>query len=173
MADLADLKAFDLAEADLTVWVFKKSLRDGQPVFTGRWVDVTDDLASALRGAVFNAREAITETIDYSILAQNHETSALILGADETHMALVDAAAANPTQNRKVTKLKDIANSDFYALRFVSDAGALTAVRKTNSTWKSKGAGLRAVFSDEQLDIDERPSFSLEPFFGLCQTKIA
>jgi len=165
MADLADLKEFDLAGADLTVWVFKKSQRGGQPVFTGRWVDVTEDLATALLGAVSDARNAITETIDYSILAQNHETSALTLEADETHMALIDAAAANPTQNRKVKKLKDIANSDFYSLRFVSDAGVLTAVRKTNSTWRSKGAGLRAVFSNEQLDIDERPSFSLEPFF--------
>lgn len=165
MADLADLKAFDLAAADLTIWVFKKSQRDGKPVFTGRWVDVTDELASALLEAVSNARGAIAETIDYSILAQNQESSALTLEADETHMALVDAAAANPTLNRKVTKLKDIANSDFYALRFVSDTGVLTAVRKTNATWRSKGSGLRAVFSDEQLDIDERPSFSLEPFF--------
>ena len=165
MTDLVDLKAFDLTEADLTVWVFKKSQRDVQPVFTGRWVEVTADLASALREAVSNAREAITEIIDYSILAQNHETSALTLGSDETHMALVDAASASPTQNRKVTKLKEIANSDFYALRFASDAGVLTAVRKANSTWRSKGANFRAVFSDEQLDIDERPSFSLDPFF--------
>lgn len=165
MTELVGLKAFDLTEADLTVWVFKKSQRDGQPVFTGRWVQVTADLASALREAVSNAREAITETIDYSILAQNHETSALTLGSDETHMALVDAASANPTPNRKVTKLKEIANSDFYALRFASDAGVLMAVRKANSTWRSKGANVRAVFSDEQLDIDERPSFSLDPFF--------
>lgn len=165
MTDLFDLKAFDLNEADLTVWVFKKSQRDGQPVFNGRWVEVTADLASALRDAVSNAREAITETIDYSILAQNHETSALKLGSDETHMALVEAASANPTQNRKVTKLKEIANSDFYALRFASDTGVLTAVRKANSTWRSKGTNVRAVFSDEQLDIDERPSFSLDPFF--------
>lgn len=165
MANLINLKAFDIAEADLTVWVFKKSQRDGQPVFTGRWVQVTADLASALREAVSSAREAISETIDYSILAQNHETSALTLGSDETHMALVDAASANPTQNRKVTKLKEIANSDFYALRFASDAGVLTAVRKANSTWRSRGINVRAVFSDEQLDIDERPSFSLDPFF--------
>jgi len=81
-------------------------------------------------------------------------------------MALVDAAAANATQNRKVTNLKQITNTDFYALRFASEAGVLMAVRKANSTWKTKGSSVvRAVFSDEQLDIDDRPSFSLDPFF--------
>ena len=166
MADLADLKGFDLAEADLTVWVFKKSSRDGQPVFTGHWVQTTDDLAAALMEAVLGAREAITETIEYTILAQNHETSALTLGADETHMALLDAATTNATPNRKVTNLKQITNTDFYALRFTSDTGVLTAVRKANTTWKTKSSSVvRAVFLDEQLDIDDRPSFSLDPFF--------
>lgn len=166
VADLADMKEFDLTGAELTVWVFKKSSRDGQPVFTGRWVQTTVGLATALTSAVVAAREAITETIEYSILAQNNETSALTLCVDETYMALVDAAAADPTEKRKIKNLKQINNSQFYALRFASDAGVLTAVRKANETWKTKSSSVvRAVFLDEQLDIDERPSFSLEPYF--------
>ena len=119
MPDLAGLKGFDLGGADLTVWVFKKSTRDGVPVFNGRWVGITDELAAALRASVGGALEAITETLDYDILAQNNESSALTLGADETHIALIDAQALNPTPGRKVRQLKQIANAGFYMLQNV------------------------------------------------------
>jgi len=167
MAGLDSVKAFNLAQADLTVWVYKKSTRDGQPVFNGHWVGITDDLAAALREAVTGALAAVTETIDYDILAQNHETSVLTLGADETYIALIEGQAANPTEARKVTKLKQIANSHFYMLRFASEEGTLLAVRKTDATWSTRRSSskLRVVFADEELDVDERPAFSIEPFF--------
>ena len=167
MADLVGLKAFDLQAADITVWVFKRSTRDGLPVFNGRWVGITEDLATALRESVTGALEAITETIDYDILAQNNESSALTLGSDETHIALVEAQALNPTPNRKVRTLRQIANSGFYLLRFSTPEGILLAARKTNPTWSTKRSSnmLRVVFSDDELDIDERPAFSLDPFF--------
>lgn len=167
MADLAGLKGFDLAGADLTVWVYKKSTRDGHPVFKGRWVGITDDLAASLRGAVSQALQPVTETIDYEILAQNNEGSVLTLGADETHIALVEGQAAEPVERLKVRQLKQIANADFYMLRFATAEGVLLAVRKTNATWSTRRVSgiLRVVFEDEELDVDDRPSFSLEPFF--------
>lgn len=167
MADLDDLKAFDVAAADLTVWVYRKSTRDGAPAFRGRWVGITDDLAAALRTAVSEAVDRVAETIAYEILAQNHETSVLTLGADETHIALVEGQAANPNENLKVRQLRDIANSDFYMLRFATENGVLLAVRKTDATWSTRRSSnmLRVVFQDEELDVDERPAFSLEPRF--------
>jgi Domain of unknown function (DUF4868) len=164
MADLAGLKAFDVAGADLTVWVYRRSTRDGLPVFKGRWVGITTDLAASLRGAVSQALQAVTETIDYEILAQNNEGSVLTLGAEET---LVEGQAAEPIAKLKVTQLKDIANADFYMLRFASADSVLLAVRKTNATWSTRRSSgiLRVVFEDEELDVDERPAFSLEPFF--------
>lgn len=167
MADLAELKAFNLVEADLTIWVYKRSTRAGETVFTGRWVGITEDLAEALREAVGGAFTAITETLDYSILEQNNEASALVLDAGLTQLDAIEAQAVNPTPARKVRNLKQIANSDFYVLRFASEAGVLHAVRKTNSTWSTRKAGnaMRVVFSDDELDIDTRPSFSLDPFF--------
>ncbi|MFD2234152.1 Kiwa anti-phage protein KwaB-like domain-containing protein [Phaeospirillum tilakii] len=167
MADLAGIKAFDLDGSDLTVWVYKKSMRDGLPIFTGRWVGITEDLGVALRHSVATALEAITEIIDYDILAQNNESSALTLGADETHIGLVEGQSANPTEGRKVTNLKHIANADFYMLRFANEDGVLLTLRKTNATWSTKRSlgMMRIVLNDEELDIDERPSFSIEPFF--------
>lgn len=167
MADLAGLKAFDIAGADLTVWVYKRSTRDGLPAFRGRWVGITDDLASSLAAAVSQAIDGVTETIEYEILAQNHETSVLTLGVDETHIALVEGQAAEPTEALKVRQLSQIANADFYMLRFVTEGGTLLAVRKTNATWSTRRTSgiLRIVFEDEELDLDERPAFSLEPYF--------
>lgn len=167
MPDLAGLKGFDLAAADLTVWVFKRSTRDGVPVFNGKWVEITPELKTALCDSVTGALAAITETIDYDILAQNNESSALTLGADETHIAMVDAQALNPTPGRKIHQLRQIANAAFYMLRFATNDGVLLAVRKTNPTWSTRRSSniIRVVFDDDQLDIDERPSFSLEPFF--------
>lgn len=167
MADLAELKGFDIAGADLTVWVYKKSTRDGLPNFKGRWVGITEALAASLRDAVSQALDAVTETIDYEILAQNNESSVLTLGADETHIALVEGQAAEPTDALKVKTLKQIANVDFYMLRFATDEGVLLAVRKTNATWSTRRTSgtLRVVFQGDELDLDERPTFSLEPYF--------
>lgn len=167
MADLADLNAFDVESSDLTVWVYRRSTRDGLPVFKGRWVGITDELAASLRAAVSSAVGAVDETIAYEVLAQNHETSVLTLGADETHIALIEAQAANPTEDLKVRQLRDIANSDFYMLRFATEESVLLAVRKTNATWSTRRSSgiLRVVFDDEELDVDERPAFSLEPYF--------
>lgn len=167
MADLADLKAFNIAAADLTVWVYRKSTRNGLPVFRGRWVGITEDLAGSLRRAVSRALESVTETMDYEILAQNNESSVLTLGADETHIALVEGQAANPTEQLKVRQLRQIADADFYMLRFATEDGVLLAVRKTNATWSTRRSSniLRVVFEDEELDVDERPAFSLEPRF--------
>ncbi len=167
MPDLAGLQGFDLAAADLTVWVFKRSTRDGVPVFNGKWVEITPELKTALCDSVTGALAAITETIDYDILAQNNESSALTLGADETHIAMVDAQALNPTPGRKIHQLRQIANAAFYMLRFATNEGVLLAIRKTNPTWSTRRSSniIRVVFDDDQLDIDERPSFSLEPFF--------
>ncbi|MDQ3080779.1 MAG: DUF4868 domain-containing protein [Gemmatimonadota bacterium] len=167
MADLAELKAFDVEGSDLTVWVYKRSTRDGLPVFKGRWVGITDELAESLRAAVSGAIGDVDEMIAFDVLAQNHETSVLTLGADETHIALVEAQAANPTEERKVKQLREIANSDFYMLRFATAEGLLLAVRKTNATWSTRRSSgmLRVVFDDQELDLDERPAFSLEPYF--------
>lgn len=167
MAELADLHAYDLNDSELTVWVYKRTTAGGVPTFRGRWVQSTPELAAALRQAVNDARAPITETIEYDILAQNNEGSALRIGADETYIGLVAAQAANPTPARKVRNLKQIANADFYVVRFASDAGVLMAVRKTDRSWstrRTKGL-MKVVYSDDALDIDERPSFNIDAFF--------
>lgn len=84
MTKLTDLQNFDLAASDVSVWVFKTSTADDRPKFSGRWVGITENLAAELREAARINLDGITETIEYDILAQNNEGSALTIMADET-----------------------------------------------------------------------------------------
>jgi hypothetical protein len=168
MTTLAELKAFDLAAADVSVWVFKTSPgEDGRPRYSGRWVGITEELASRLRGAVGSCLAPIAETIAYDILAQNNEASALTLQSDETHAHLIFAAVAEPTPKRKVRGIQDLANSVFCVATFVHGGKTLLAVRKTDASWSTRRTSgvIRMIFRDEELDLEEAPGFTIRPDF--------
>ncbi|MCJ2040820.1 DUF4868 domain-containing protein [Methylobacterium sp. J-059] len=168
MTTLADLKAFDLASAGVSVWLFKTAPGgEGRPRYSGRWVGITDELATRLRGAVVKCLEPIAETIEYDILAQNNEASALTVQADETHAHLISEAVAEPTPARKVRGIRDLANSVFCVAKFVHDGRTLLAVRKTDASWSTRRTTgvIRMFFNDEELDLEEKPGFSIRPDF--------
>lgn len=168
MTTLADLKAFDLAGSDVTVWVFKTSTgQDGRPRFTGRWVGITEDLAARLREAVGGALAGITETIEYDVLAQNNEGSALTIDTDETYVHLIAAEVVNDTPGRKVRNLKHLANSKFTVIKFVRDDRTMLAVSRTDESWSTRKASglIRTVFSDNELDVEEDPVLTIRPVF--------
>lgn len=168
MAELDDLWAFDVAGSAVSVWTFKKSMPTGQPpVFSGRWIDVDEALAAAMRQALTNVREAITETHPYGLLAQVNEGSALVLGADETHAPAIVVQTSDPTPGRKVRQLKEISNSAFYVVKFVAGSQTLHAVRKTDDSWRSRKAYnvLNVLYTDEGLTLDATPRFSLSRHF--------
>ena len=168
MAELDDLQVFDVTASAVSVWTFKKSVLTGQPpAFSGRWIDVDDALAAALRQALSEAREAIAETHPYGLLAQVNEGSALVLGADETHAPAIVLQTNDPTPGRKVRHLKEINNSVFYVVKFVAGGQTLHAVRKTDGSWRSRKAfnALNVLYTDEGLTLDVTPRFSLSRQF--------
>lgn len=167
MTTLADLQGFDLQNADVSVWVFKTSSLAGLPKFNGRWIGITDDLEAELRGAVGSRLADITETIEYGILAQNNEGSALTIMSDETHVHQVSAEVANETAAKKVKNIKHLANSKFYVIKFVNEHGSMLAIRKTDSSWGTRKTGgmIKMIYSDDELDIDRQPTFNIQPFF--------
>ena len=61
MAIPAALSHFDIANAGLTVWLFKKSGGAGgaAPTYTGRWITTEDDLNIALKASIGEARGRI------------------------------------------------------------------------------------------------------------------
>jgi hypothetical protein len=168
-SSLQILKAFDVNASDATVWAFKKSggLGTSPPAFSGRWIETTTDLDEALKGAVVAARDSITETKPYDLLAQNNEGSALAIGADETHAAVALAQIADPTSSRRVGSLKEINNTAFYIVKFVCGADVLYAVKKTDGSWRSmKSVTIKtAIFADSILGLDLRPRFTISSRF--------
>lgn len=167
MAELNDLKTFDIDSSTVSLWVFKSSSKDGAPVFTGRWIGLTDALDMAIKDAIRNSVASITETVDYDILAQNNEGSALTIPVDETYAHLITAQAQNDTVAKKVTKLKQMENIAFYAIKLVNDHGSLFAIRKADSSWRSKTAmtRLKVIYKDDELDLDQSPSFNITSYF--------
>lgn len=159
---------FDIENAGVTVWLFKKSggASGATPVFTGRWIATTVDLEVALKEAVAEARDSIEEVNPYGLLAQNNEASVLNIGTLETHADLIVAAAADALPQRKVRNLGHVQNTDFYVIRLTSGPNVLHAVRKTDASWRSNRRGnfIDVMFRDEGLELDVAPQFSLSKY---------
>lgn len=165
MPALDVLKGLNLDNTTATLWTFKgpRGPAGSDPSYTGYWVETTDDVDAVLKETVASESARIEEVLDYGLLAQNHETSALSITTIETHAGLIVDQAAAETATKKVASVKRIMNSDFYAIKLVHDETVIHAVRKTDSGWKTRKAiNTRSLFfSDNQLDVDDRPHFDL------------
>jgi hypothetical protein len=161
----AEFANFDIAAANVTVWLFKKSGgANGQaPTFTGRWIDVNGPLEAALKEAVTVERDRVEEVIEYGLLAQNHENSVLEIGLAETHADLIAERVQNPLPQNRVKSEKQIQNTSFYVVKFSVGGDCLMAVRKADSSWRTKRRRdvIDFVFQNESLALDEDPTFSL------------
>lgn len=155
---------FDINSATVALWVFKKSFRPGAaPIFTGRWVQTDAALDAALKEAVVQERARILEVNEYGLLAQNNEDSALRIDGLLTHAGSLTEQMAAELGTKKVRDMRDVQNSDFYAIKLVSGDEILYAVRKADASWKSKKAVnyLTVLFQDDELALQESPSFTV------------
>ncbi|WP_271299139.1 Kiwa anti-phage protein KwaB-like domain-containing protein [Sphingomonas sp. CV7422] len=165
MAIPAALSGFDIENASLTIWLFKKSggTAGAAPTYTGRWITTQPDLDAALKASLIEARARINEIHEYGLLAQNNEASALLIDTVETNAGLIVAQSSNPTVQKKVKSEKEVANTNFFVIRLVDSDRVLIAVRKTDSSWRSKQrrSFIDIGFRDNALELDREPSFSL------------
>lgn len=159
---------FDIENARVTVWLFKKSggVSGAAPIFTGRWITITRELEDALKEALIEARGAIEEVNPYGLLAQNNEASVLNIDTLETHAGLIVEGAADALPQRKVKNLKEVQNTSFYVIRMVSGAHVLHAVRATDASWRStqRGKFIDVMFRDQSLELDDAAQFSLSRY---------
>ena len=83
MPALDDLKAFNLEEATVTLWVVKGPTGPSRlpPNYTARWVETAEAVDVVLKQIVEAERGRIEETLEYGLLAQNNEGSALTIPA--------------------------------------------------------------------------------------------
>ncbi|MEG8024336.1 hypothetical protein QP162_07580 [Sphingomonas aurantiaca] len=132
MAIPAALTQFNIQNAGLTVWLFKKSGGSAglAPTYTGRWITTQPDLEAALKASLVAARARITEVHEYGLLAQNNEASALLIDTVETHAGLIVAQSANPVVQKKVKSEKEVTNTSFFVVRLTDGDKVLLSVRK-------------------------------------------
>ena len=168
MDALAKLKAFDPGDATLSLWVFKSHVAVGATSCAARWVETTEQLDAALKGAIKQRITAIGETVDYEALADNNEASALTIGLDETAAHLIVAATGSILPAHRVGSLRALQNIKFYAVKLVTaDQKALYAVKRTDDSFKSRKAFdlVSVVFSGDRLDLETNPAFTLSKNF--------
>lgn len=164
---LKDFQNFNIGDSTATLWVFKKSMKAKVPHFSGRWIEMKDSLDEAMKAAAISARAAITETLDYGLLQENNESSALTLTIEETYAQLVVDQTVNETGARQVKKLKDINNTSFYAVKLIADGKTLYGVKRADDSWKAKKSAslMSVIYKNDVLELDEEPSFNISKYF--------
>ena len=166
MAALDRFREFRLEEASVNLWAFKgpSGSSDEPPRYSGHWVDTMDEVDDRLRQIVQGARQRITEVIEYDLLAQNNEGSALTVPVNETHADLLIERACAETDDRRVVNLAQLRNSSFYDVKLVHEGTVVHAVRKTDRSWQGKRAiGLSTLlFRDNALALEDRPKFDID-----------
>ena len=166
MPALDDLKAFNLTEATISLWVFKgpTGASGAPPNYTGRWVETADSVDTALKETVSTERDRIEETLEYGLLAQNNEASALSIPREETNAGLLVDIVAAEIDPKRVQRPEHLRNSIFYLIKLVYRDIVIHAVRRTDSGWTTRRAlSARSFFYEEnRLTIDDRPHFDIE-----------
>ena len=166
------IKEFDVENSNTTLWTFKKqSPKGAPPKFNGHWVDTTEEMKLQLKVIVNQQREQINEQMDYSLLAQNNESSVLTITEAETHAGIMKEQFVAELPAKKVRSVKTLLNCSFYVIKLTLNDSVLYAVKKTDATWRSRSVKsiVTAFFSDAQLDIAADDSFRLQKtidFFG-------
>lgn len=160
---LSDCRGFDVAQATLSLWVFKKRPNGG---FSATSVEVTDTLTRELRNIVSASLQARTEIEDYSLVAQGNVASCLHVGTDETSFGDLKSLVDEPAEEHRVKTDRDLKNCAGYLIRLRSGAEVLYCVKRVTDTWKTKKARsvLNVVFRANQLDLLADRSFTLAKY---------
>lgn len=163
------LTNFNVAEADVSVWLFRRSGKSDNPVFTGHWIETDDALDVALRAAVSHARDGIVEASDFDILAEIGPEQALLIDTEVTHATQIVEKAADQLPAKRASTVAHMQNTDFYVIKLTHGDEVLHAVRKTDDSWTTRQTRSRihVVFSGDQLGLEEDPSFTLSRYVDL------
>ncbi len=169
---LTTFKNLDITSAELALWVFKKSqVTNGTGItvrYKAYWVRTTDAVKGELKALVQGYQETYIEVEDYSLLAQNNESSFLAISASETIFDQLKQLVDQPEEEHQANSERHLNNAIGYLVRMrLSGGTVLYAVRKTTQNWKTKRSRnlLNLVFREQELDVEENPAFTLERTF--------
>ena len=165
MTSLADLKAFDVQGAEVTLWTFKGTA----PNINGHWIETTDDLNVELKAIFTSQLHQITEAQDYTLMAQNNEGSVLSLPGDETALDSILTAIAGRHRRRRTNNVTTLRNAKFYVVKLAVAGHVVLGIRKTDTSWRTRTAVniLTVVYKDRELDVVEDEGFKIHKSFDM------
>ncbi|MBE8716536.1 Kiwa anti-phage protein KwaB-like domain-containing protein [Cellvibrio polysaccharolyticus] len=166
MTDFLDWRGFNYQEANVQLWVFKKSATDAR---FRAWHVRTDEIIETLfRQTIMESIVKTTEAIGYSPISQNNESSCLThsLAESDGLTALLGAVDAPETENTDA-QLKHIKGAAGYLVKFQYGNNTVYAVRKTAPSWRPKvrSSLINAVFQNGALSATPEESFYFDSYF--------
>lgn len=163
-----NFKNFNLEEADVLLWVFKRTSTATK--YLASYVRTDEPLDDALRGFALVERDRITEWSPYSHLSQTTENGCLSVDAAETNFESLKTLADRPEMDHVINSLAKLKGAAGYLVKFAADGSTLYAMRRSPSTWKTaykKKGVINTVFKDGELSAVENVDFTIEPGFDL------
>lgn len=161
---LADCRAFDVANAVLSLWVFK---RRSNGSFVAHSIDVTAALSAGLRSIVSSSLQGRTEVSDYQLLEAVNEAGYLHVGTDETCFADIQQRVDLPPEEERYRDERDLKAVLGYIVRLRVDGQVMYCVRRVTDAWQTKKANnlLNVVLRANQLDVAQDPAFTISKSF--------
>ncbi|CAN7246625.1 DUF4868 domain-containing protein [Caballeronia sp. LjRoot34] len=169
---LASMKNFNVADASLTLWTFKKSAGKGGR-FKAFAAVTTDELTAELKRIVTDTLARYQEVEDYQLLAQPNEVGCLYLEGDETTFPQLQDQIDLPPEEHLITNVKQLENSAGYVVRLQTHNDVLYGVRRLASDWrvKKRASVVNLVLNGNQLDLAGDESFQIAKTFDFFATK--
>lgn len=161
-------KNFNFSNADISLWVFKKS--STLKKYNLYLVNTDDAIEILFKESVIAHIQSISEHKNYGVLAQNNESSCLHQGLEVSENIIALLQAVDDTQNSKTfAKIKDLKNSIGYLVKFHNPINNqnLYAVRKTSPQWKTikRKNVINTFFRDGELSVEKDENFLFDNYF--------
>ncbi len=165
MVDFDALKAFDFANADTYLWVFKESTTKAR--FRAKFVQTETELNKDLKGFICTEVNRITEHSPYTFISQTNENSCLTIAFDSTDFKLLKSQVDLPEVDYRVESAGDLVGAKGYVVKFIKDGVVVYAVKRSTSTWKTSYPKkfVNMVFKNGELKGIENNAFSIEKNF--------
>jgi len=164
-AEFDSLRAFDFQQANVHLWVFKKSASARK--YSANYVRSDSQLIDHLKFLVVNEITRITEFNIYSYISQTNENSCLAAEANDTDFNFLKVQVDRPEPEHEVQGIKDLKGADGYVVKFSLNGETIYAVKRSATTWKTSYPKkfINIIFKDGELSALEDNAFSIERNF--------
>ncbi len=166
MTDFTNWREFDYNKSTVQLWVFKKSVTTAK--FRAWHVRTDEDVEKLFRNTIKSETLRISETVTYSHVSQNNESSCLQhpLSESEGLIALLQAVDGPEAENTDA-QLKQLKGAAGYLVKFQHDGETVYAIRKTAPTWRPavRKKIINVIFKNGELSVVPDESFTFDSYF--------